>query len=262
VNSTGLYIDDDGQLLCDITLSRPGGRPLAKCTVRAGGHTHTGVSSFAPRNEGVELVLDEGAWDCREWQWWENHGYGKEMRPRQVPASGGFKQDDSGVYVMSQYTCDGTRTRLEWTFAPQADDDILTYDCLITIDNVTDRALVEYGQFFACYTETNRDRSQFFRAAAGAGRPPYSWRLASHRDDRSGPYRRVWPRAWAALPWTISPGPSGDRPGRSPPGDNQNSSKNVTSAPKLSIAATSSPRRRTRMSRVRWFSTISSVASS
>ena len=158
MKSTGLYIDDDGQLLCDIILAKPAGLPVAKCTVRAAGHTHTGISSFSPCDEGVELVLDDGVWDCREWQWWENHGHGEEMRPRHVPASAGFKQDDSGVYVMSQYTCDGTRTRLEWTFAPPIDDDILTYDCLVTIDNLTDRELVEYGQFFACYTESNRSR--------------------------------------------------------------------------------------------------------
>ena len=168
MKNSGIYVDADGQVLCDIDLTDAAGSSLGSCRVRSAGHTHTGVNSFTTADEKLELVIEDGAWDCREWQWWENHGYGQEMRPRSAPATSGFRRDASGVYVMSQYTCDGTRTRLEWNFAPQAaGEQMLSYDCEITIENCSDRDLVEYGQFFACYTEINRDQSQFFWAADG-----------------------------------------------------------------------------------------------
>lgn len=66
--------------------------------------------------------------------------------------------------VTSQYGCDGIQTGQEWFFHVQDSDDILTYDCRHTIRNCGQADLVEYAQFFACYTEANREKSQFYWA--------------------------------------------------------------------------------------------------
>ncbi len=75
---SGIYTDEQGQSFCDIKIRHRNGDLLASCKVRTAGHTHTGVLNFTPADEDSEL---EGIWDCREWQWWENHGYGDEKRP-------------------------------------------------------------------------------------------------------------------------------------------------------------------------------------
>ena len=66
------------------------------------------------------------------------------------------------ICVTSQYTCDNIQTYQEWFFQPQDCDDLLTYNCQQTIQNCGSVDLVEYAQFFACYTETNREKSQFY----------------------------------------------------------------------------------------------------
>ena len=73
---SGIYADGQGQLLCGIEMMSKKRFSLASCKVRTAGHTHTGISSFVTRDENLELVLDSGSWDCREWQWWEGHKYG------------------------------------------------------------------------------------------------------------------------------------------------------------------------------------------
>ena len=62
----------------------------------------------------------------------------------------------------SEYTCDGIQTRQEWFFQTQDRDDVLTYDCQHTIRNCGPVDLVEYAQFFACYTAINREKIQFY----------------------------------------------------------------------------------------------------
>ena len=159
-----IYQNSEGESLCDVVLHHQDGRSLASIRVRTAGHTHTGIASFVVAEEGLELVLANASWDCREWQWWKNHIYGDEMRPRLVPAISGYEEQSSEVSVTSQYTCDGIQTSQEWLFRIQDSDSILTYDCRHTISNCGAVDLVEYAQFFACYTETNREKSQFYWA--------------------------------------------------------------------------------------------------
>jgi hypothetical protein len=156
---TGIYTDDQGQSFCDIRIRHRDGDLLASCKVRTAGHTHTGVLNFTPTDEGSEL---EAIWDCREWQWWENHSYGDEKRPRNVPATSGYEEQGSEIHVTSQYLCDGIKTKLEWIFLPQESKEVLTYDCIITITNDTQNSLIDYAQFFANYTYINKDRSHFY----------------------------------------------------------------------------------------------------
>lgn len=160
----GIYQNSEGQSLCDVVLRHQDGRSLASIRVRAAGHTHTGVASFVVAGEGFELVLSDASWDCREWQWWQNHPYSDEKRPRLVPAISGYEQQGSVICVTSQYTCDGIQTSQEWSFDVQNQDTILTYDCQHTVSNCRAVDLVEYAQFFACYTAANRERSQFYWA--------------------------------------------------------------------------------------------------
>ena len=70
------------------------------------GHTHTGVASFVVADEGLELIHEDGSWDCREWQWWQDHGRGDEKWPRLVPATSGYEERGNESCVTSGYTCD------------------------------------------------------------------------------------------------------------------------------------------------------------
>ena len=164
-SSQGIYQDSKGISFADITLRHQDGRTLASVRVRTAGHTHTGVASFVVAEEGRELVYEDGSWDCREWQWWKDHGRGDEKWPRLVPATSGYEQRRNEICVTSQYTCDNIQTDQEWFFQTQDRDDVLTYNCRQTIQNCGPTDLEEYAQFFACYTETNREKSQFYWSA-------------------------------------------------------------------------------------------------
>jgi len=161
-SSRGLHQDGEGGTFCDLALRHRDGRSLASIRVRTAGHTHTGVASFVVAEEGTELVYNGGSWDCREWQWWKDHGRGDQKWPRLVPATSGYEEQESVKRVTSEYTCDGIQTRQEWFFQTQDRDDVLTYDCQHTIRNCGPVDLVEYAQFFACYTAINREKSQFY----------------------------------------------------------------------------------------------------
>lgn len=165
--SGGIYRDEQGQSFCDVGLRHRDGRRLATIKVRTAGHTHTGIASCVIAGDETEFVLADASWDCREWQWWQDHGYGDEKRPRFVPATSGFAELPDGVRISSAYTCDGIETVQEWWFRTQERDDVLTYDCRQTVTNRLPTALTDYGQFFACYTEPNRDKSQFYWAQDG-----------------------------------------------------------------------------------------------
>ena len=158
----GIYQDSEGISFADIVLRHQDGRTMASVRVRTAGHTHTGVASFVVAEEGLELVYEDGSWDCREWQWWKDHDRGDEKWPRLVPAASGYEEHETEICVTSQYTCDNIQTHQEWFFQPQDRDDMLTYDCQQTIQNCSSIDFVEYAQFFACYTETNREKSQFY----------------------------------------------------------------------------------------------------
>ena len=95
------------------------------------------------------------SWDCREWQMWKGRQHGVEMRPRRAPARSGSKVADDGIDVWSEYEVDGVRTNQLWHFTDVADADVIQFDCLITMENVTARPIVEYSQVFANYTQIN-----------------------------------------------------------------------------------------------------------
>ena len=164
-SSRGIYQDSAGNSFADIALCHHDGRALASVRVRTAGHTHTGVASFVVAAEGLELVYEDGSWDCREWQWWKDHGRGDEKWPRLVPATSGYEKQGSVICVTSGYTCDNVQTSQAWFFQPQDRDDVLTYNCRQTIQNCGPVDLIEYAQFFACYTETNTEKSQFYWSA-------------------------------------------------------------------------------------------------
>ena len=110
IESGGIYRDEQGQSFCDVGLRHRDGRLLAAIKVRTAGHTHTGIASCVIAGDETEFVLADASWDCREWQWWEDHGYGDEKRPRFVPATSGYAALPDGVHVSSAYTCDGIET--------------------------------------------------------------------------------------------------------------------------------------------------------
>ena len=121
-SSQGIYQDSEGISFADIALRHQDGRQLASVRIRTAGHTHTGIASFVVAEEGLELVYEDGSWDCREWQWWKEHGRGDEKWPRLVPATSGYKEQGDEICVTSQYTCDNIQTHQEWFFQPQDRD--------------------------------------------------------------------------------------------------------------------------------------------
>ena len=106
------------------------------------------------------------SWDCREWQMWQGRSYGLEMRPRRTPAKSGSAEIDGRIGVWSAYEVDGVRTSQKWRFIAAAD--VIAYDCLITMENVSNNTIFEYSQFFANYAQINGLNGCFFwHAEAG-----------------------------------------------------------------------------------------------
>ena len=102
------------------------------------------------------------SWDCREWQMWRGRSYGLEMRPRRTSAESGLVAATDGLGVWSEYEVDGVHTTQHWHFTDIAEADVLAYDCLIAIENVSGNEIVDYSQFFANYTQINGLNGCFF----------------------------------------------------------------------------------------------------
>jgi hypothetical protein len=168
MNSTCTRADQDDQVIYRLDLRTLDNAPAGSVSVRVGGHTHTGISSVTIAGDDTNLVYRTAAWDCREWQWWDGHPYGDEMRPRLSPAEGGVEQADDLLRIWCRYQTDGVATFQEWFFRDQPRADSLVYDCLQTVKNVSDQPLREYGQFFASYTQVNEDKGHWFWDAGGA----------------------------------------------------------------------------------------------
>ncbi len=122
-------------------------------------------------------------WDTREWQWWKNYPFDPgQKRPREVaPAVGGIDRGPGGVRVWSRFVCDDVETTQEWFFADLDRADQAQYDCLITVRNVGQKALEEYGQFFASYTAWNKEKGHFYWSDKGS-LVNYSDRGGRHLD--------------------------------------------------------------------------------
>jgi len=168
MNSTCTRADQDGQVIFDIQVRTTDNAPVGQVSIRVSGHTHTGPSSLVMAGDETNFVREGGAWDCREWQWWDGYPHGDQKRPRECPAEGGTQQDDDLIRIWSRYQTDGVATFQEWFFRDHQGTDILVYDCLQTVRNVSDQPLREYGQFFASYTSVNEDKGHWFWDASGA----------------------------------------------------------------------------------------------
>ena len=84
------------------------------------------------------------------------------MRPRRTPAESGSTFVDGRIGIWSEYEVDGVRTSQLWNFTDVATPDVIEYDCLITMENVSTHTMVEYSQFFANYTQINGLNGCFF----------------------------------------------------------------------------------------------------
>ena len=68
---------------------------------------------------------------------------------------------------MIEWRMDGFDTFQQFLLPTVVDSEAPYWDLVITVRNVSGKAVDEYGQFFACYTRLNRDRSFWFWDAAG-----------------------------------------------------------------------------------------------
>lgn len=190
------------ETLYDVSLYHVDGHQLADVTVRGAGHPYTGIEWMQPYDEDVNMVFkrsgDDGhtafgtrpeqryinhsTWDCREWQMWRGRTYGREQRPRWVPAQCGHQASADHLRIWCQYEVDGVRTRQEWFFGDQLDAESLVYDCLITVENISSKKILDYTQFFACYTEVNgRDGAYFWDKS---GELVLSWDIGIEHLDK------------------------------------------------------------------------------
>jgi len=168
MNSTCIRTAQDRQVIFKIDVRTTDNTPVGEISVRVSGAPHTGPSSVVVAGGDTDFVRDGGAWDCREWQWWDGYPYGDEKRPRLCPAEGGMEQDEDLIRIRSRYLTDGVATFQEWFLRDHQGEDTLVYDCLQTVKNVSNQSLREYGQFFASYTSVNEEKGHFFWDATGA----------------------------------------------------------------------------------------------
>ena len=142
--------------------------------VTSGPTTNSSLGRIGPlalKLPALGSVPNAYEWDTREWQWWKGFsrpfGGENDEYTRLVPADGGAERKEWGVRVWSRYVSDGVQTTQEWFFADLDQGEPVTYDCLITIQNVAQTPREEYGQFFATYVAWNQDRGHFYWAADG-----------------------------------------------------------------------------------------------
>ena len=125
-----------------------------------------GIAAVAPAGDDANRWIDPddktGAWHYREWQWWKGHPWGDSCRPRYyADVSLTARRDKSDAAILA-YRIDGFDCRQVFTFPPVVEEDAPYWDIVTTIRNVLGHNVEEYGQFFACYTPLNRDRSFWF----------------------------------------------------------------------------------------------------
>ncbi len=168
MNSTCTRADQDGQVIYNVDVRTTENAPVGTVSVRVGGHTHTGPSSLVMAGDETNFIREGGAWDCREWQWWEGHSHGDAKRPRESQSEGGMEQSDDLIRIWCRYETDGVATYQEWFFRDQEETGRLIYDCVQTVKSVSDEPLREYGQFFASYTQVNEDKGHWFWHGSGA----------------------------------------------------------------------------------------------
>lgn len=130
-----------------------------------------GVRTVTPQGDDSTTWIDArdvtGAWHYREWQWWKGHPWGESCRPRYYAEVKFQARRDQPRGVAISYQIDGMDCQ-QYFRVPDVKSDLAPYwDLVTTIRNASGRDLEEYGQFFACYTQSNRDRSFWYWDESG-----------------------------------------------------------------------------------------------
>jgi len=122
-----------------------------------------GLQSVKTSAEGASnWVRDSdrsGAWDYREWQWWKGHPWGDSCRPRYWTTAD-FSTDEQSVSI--KYRTDGFASSQNFLLPKIVDRKSPHWDLLVSVENISGKAVEEYGQFFACYTNFNEPDSFWF----------------------------------------------------------------------------------------------------
>jgi hypothetical protein len=130
-----------------------------------------GIGLVVPAGDDADRWVksedDAGAWHYREWQWWKGHPWGESCRPRYY-AKVEFKPlRDKQRGVLISYQIDGFDCRQTFCVPEASDAHEPYWDVVTSVRNQSGDDVEEYGQFFACYTQTNRDRSFWYWDASG-----------------------------------------------------------------------------------------------
>lgn len=102
------------------------------------------------------------AWHYREWQWWKGHPWGDSCRPRYWTKAPFHVHRGDMPAATIEWRIDGFDTYQQFLLPVVGDPEAPFWDLIVTIQNVSGEDVEEYGQFFACYTRLNRDRSFWF----------------------------------------------------------------------------------------------------
>jgi hypothetical protein len=125
-----------------------------------------GIGAVVPAGDEAKRWIDSedktGVWHYREWQWWKGHPWGESCRPRyHADVSLTARRGKSEAAILA-YRIDGFDCRQVFML-PRVVEQIGSYwDIVTSVRNTTGHDVEEYGQFFACYTPLNRDRSFWF----------------------------------------------------------------------------------------------------
>ena len=163
-----------------------------------------GAERESDADEQPWMRADNGdIWHYREWQWWQGHPWGDSCRPRYWTKAP-FQFDQDNAWATIEWRMDGFDTFQQFLLPTVVDAEAPYWDLVITVRNVSGKAVDEYGQFFACYTRLNRDRSFWFWNAAGK-LELFSDRGVTHLDGYV-----VHPDAYFVAQGAISHCPRGD----------------------------------------------------
>ena len=164
-SSRGIYQDSEGISFADIALRHQDGLPLASVRVRTAGHTHTGVASFVVALRGR---AGTGAF-TRMGRGIVGSGSGGRTTVAEMKSGPGSYQrlpvtKSKETKSASQVNTHAITSRpTKSGFSKHKTATMYSHtNCRQTIQNCGSVDLVEYAQFFACYTETNREKSQFY----------------------------------------------------------------------------------------------------
>jgi len=130
-----------------------------------------GVGHVVTNGDDADLWIkpedDAGAWHYREWQWWKGHPWGESCRPRYYADVKFQALRDKQRGAAITYRIDGFDCRQTFRVPDANSTNAPYWDLVTTIRNNSGRDVEEYGQFFACYTQPNRNRSFWYWDESG-----------------------------------------------------------------------------------------------